>query len=131
VEPAPRGLAPTSSGRAEAIIVNPLFVLPLAFLVGWGLYSACRPRPVFVVRIIDGVPRAARGQVTRGFLQDVAETCARHGVRRGSIRGVAAGRRINLVFSAGIPERCRQQIRNLWGLSGWSALGTSRPRRTA
>ena len=111
--------------------MNPLFVLPITLLVGWGLYSACRPRPVFVVRISDGVPRAARGQVTRGFLQEVSETCARHEVRRGSIRGVAHGRRINLEFSPGIPEPCRQQIRNLWGLSGWSASGRSRPRRLA
>jgi Protein of unknown function (DUF3634) len=111
--------------------VNPLFILPITLLVGWGLYSACRPRPVFVVRISEGVPRAARGQVTRGFLQDVGETCARHRVRRGAIRGVAHGRRINLEFSSGIPGPCRQQIRNLWGLSGWSASGPGRPRRMA
>jgi hypothetical protein len=111
--------------------VNLLFVVPVALLVGGGLYAACRPRSVFVVRIRGGVPRAARGQITRGFLQDVGEICARHGVRRGSIRGVAAGRRINLVFSPGIPGPCRQQIRNLWGVSGWSAGGPSRPRRMA
>lgn len=101
--------------------MNPWLLLPIALLVGGGLYWACRPRSVFVVRIGGGVPRAARGQVTRGFLQDIAEACARHGVRRGSIRGVAEGRRINLVFSPGIPAPCRQQIRNLWGVSGWSA----------
>ena len=112
------------------MLVNPMYVLPLAVLLGWGLYTACRPGSVFVVRIREGVPRAVRGQVTRGFLREIGDTCSRHGVRRGSIRGVAADRRINLVFSAGIPEPCRQQIRNIWGLSGWSATGTSRPRRT-
>ena len=101
--------------------MSAVFMLAAALLVGWGLYSACLPRPVFVVRISDGVPRAARGTVTRAFLRDIAETCARHGVRRGEIRGIAAGRRINLAFSGDMPEPCRQQIRNLWSLSGWSA----------
>ncbi len=103
----------------------------LVLVIGLVLYTVCRPRPLFVVRISDGVPRAARGQVTRGFLQDVAETCARHGVRDGEVRGHAAGRRIELVFSAGIPAPCRQQIRNLWGVSGWSATGQRGPSRTA
>jgi hypothetical protein len=111
--------------------LNYLLVLVLGLVIGWVLYTVCRPRPVFVVRIRDGVARAARGQVTRGFLHDVAEACARHGVRDGEVRGLAAGRRINLVFSSGIPDRCRQQIRNVWGVSGWSASGPSRPNRTA
>lgn len=111
------------------MIAKSLLLLPIALLVGWGVYWACRRRPVFIVRIGDGVPRASRGQVTRGFLQEIAETCARHGVRRGSIRGVADGRRINLMFSPGIPGPCRQQIRNLWGLSGWSTTSPGRPRR--
>lgn len=111
--------------------MNPWLLLPIALLVGWGLYWACRPRPVFVVRIGGGMPRAARGRVTRSFLQDIAEACSRHGVRRGSIRGVPEGRRINLVFSPGIPAPCRQQIRNLWGVSGWFAAGPGRPRPMA
>ena len=83
---------------------------------------------LFVIRITDGVPRAARGQVTRGFLRDVAETCADNGVRGGEIRGIATGRRINLAFSGSIPNLCRQQIRNIWGMSGWSAAGPPGPR---
>jgi hypothetical protein len=117
--------------RRGQIDVNHLLVLVLGLVIGWLLFTVCRPRPVFVVRIRDGVPRAVRGQVTRGFLQDVAETCARHGVRDGEVRGLAAGRRIGLTFSGGIPNRCRQQIRNLWGVSGWSAMGPSKPSRMA
>ena len=109
--------------------MNYLLVVVLGLVIGWVLYTIARPRPVFVVRIKDGVPRAARGQVTRGFLQDVAETCARHGVEAGEVRGLAAGRRIDLVFSGGIPGPCRQQIRNLWGVSGWSASGPRGPKR--
>lgn len=97
-----------------------LMLLALIPLAGWALYSACRPRPVFVVRISEGIPRADRGKVPRGFLQEIAETCARHRVRQGEIRGMAADRRINLSFSAEVPGPCRQQIRNLWGVSGWS-----------
>lgn len=107
-----------------------LLILPLAVLVGAALFAAGRPRSVFVVRIRRGLAHAARGQVTRGFLRDVGDACARHGVRRGSIRGVAAGRRIHLVFSGGIPAPCQQQIRNIWGVSGWSAAATPGPRRT-
>ncbi len=109
--------------------MNYLLLLVLGLVIGWILYTIGRPRPVFVVRLRDGVPRAARGQATRGFLRDVAETCARHGVRDGEVRGIARGRRIDLVFSAGIPDPCRQQIRNVWGVSGWSAAGPSGPKR--
>jgi hypothetical protein len=109
--------------------VSYLLLLVLVLAIGWLLYTICRPRPLFVVRIRGGVPQAVRGQVTRGFLQDVAETCTRHGVHDGEVRGLAAGRRIDLVFSAGIPNPCRQQIRNLWGVSGWSASGPSGPKR--
>ena len=97
-----------------------VLLVGVALLIGWGLYSVCRPKPIFIVRIIEGVPRIARGQVTRGFLQDIADACARHQIRNGEIHGVAAGRRINLMFSREIPKSCQQQVRNLWGLTGWS-----------
>jgi len=110
--------------------VNFVLLLVLGLVIGCVLYTICRPWPVFVVRVRDGVPKATRGQVTRGFLRDVAETCARHGVQDGEVRGIVDGRRINLVFSAGIPAPCRQQIRNVWGVSGWTASGPRGPRRT-
>ncbi len=34
---------------------------------------------------------------------------------------MAEGRRIVLTFSGHVPETCRQQLRNIWNLSGWSA----------
>jgi hypothetical protein len=117
--------------RPEALFVSAVIMLAAALMIGWGLYSACLPRPIFVVRIIDGVPRTARGTVTRGFLRDVAEICTHNGVRRGEIRGIASGRRINLAFSGDMPEAWRQQLRNIWNMSGWSATGPSGPRRTA
>jgi hypothetical protein len=65
----------------------------------------------------------ARGTVTRAFLQEVGDTCGRHGVSDAVVRGEVRGQRIALAFSRGMPEPCRQQLRNLWGLSGWSAAG--------
>jgi hypothetical protein len=101
--------------------VHIIFLMGLVLLVGWGLWSACRPRASFVIRITDGVARAAQGQVTRSFVQEVGEVCRRHGVRRAEVRGITEGRRIVLAFSADMPETCRQQLRNIWNLSGWSA----------
>jgi hypothetical protein len=96
--------------------------LALLALVIWGLWTALRPRPIFVVRIRDRIPRLASGKIAPGFLQEIGEVCGRHGVSRGEVRGVAAeGRRITLAFSGDVPEACRQQLRNLWNLSGWSA----------
>ena len=102
-------------------------LLALGLIVVWGVWSAIHPQPVFVVRVEDGKARAVRGKVTPAFLQQIGETCDRHGVRRGVVRGMANGSRIALAFSGSIPPSCRQQLRNLWHLSGWSA-GPSRPR---
>jgi Protein of unknown function (DUF3634) len=69
---------------------------------------------------MNGVARAARGQVTRTFVREVGEVCRRHGVRRAEVRGIDEGRRIVLSFSGDLPEPCRQQLRNIWNVSGWS-----------
>jgi hypothetical protein len=106
--------------RAEVSLVDVLLTLGLAALVAWGLWSAFRPRPVFVVRIKDGVPRPAKGTVTQAFVHQIGETCRRHHVQQGVVRGVNQGRRIALSFSRGIPPACQQQLRNLWTLTGWS-----------
>lgn len=111
--------------------MTPWFLLSIVPLVVLGVYLVWHRHAAFVVRFGGGTARAVRGQMTRRFLREIAEACARHGVRRGTIRGIPEGRRINLVFSPGIPEPCRQQIRNLWGVSGWSAPGPGRPNRTA
>lgn len=101
-------------------MTNGLIGVGLMILAGWVVYMATRPGGVFVVRVRGGVPRATRGVVTSAFLRDVAEICAQHRVRSGTVRGVADGRRIRLEFSSGMPTACRQQIRNVWEASGWS-----------
>jgi len=95
--------------------------LLLVALAAWAIWSACRPRSAFVIRIVRGVPLVAHGKVAREFLQEVGQTCGRHGVSQGVVRGLVKGKRIALSFSGGMPEPCRQQLRNLWVLSGWSA----------
>jgi hypothetical protein len=97
-------------------VVDVLLKLGLLLLVAWGLWSALRPRPQFVVRITNGVPHVARGKVAATFLQEISAACDRHGVRRGEVRGVAAGTRIALKFSSAMPDRCRQQLRNVWNM---------------
>jgi hypothetical protein len=84
------------------------------------IWAALRPRCAFVVRIRDGVPRVAAGTLTRAFLQEIEDTCARHALRAGVVRGVARNGRIALAFSRSISPPCRQQLRNLWTLKGWS-----------
>jgi hypothetical protein len=95
-----------------------ILTLALVAIPAWALWSLCRPRPAFVVRVEDGVPRVAHGKVAREFLHDVRETCGRHSVTWGEVRGVARDRKISLEFSVEIPEACRQQLRNLWVLTG-------------
>jgi len=94
--------------------------LGLVALGALALWSVFRPRSAFVVRIKNGVPRVAKGTVTQAFLHQIGETCSRHHVRHGVVRGVIKGRRIALSFSRGIPPTCQQQLRNLWTLTGWS-----------
>jgi hypothetical protein len=97
------------------------FQLGLTVLVLWAIWTALRPRSIFVVRIKKGVPRVVTGTVTRAFVHQIGETCGRHGVSHGVVRGVVKGRTIALAFAGGIPPSCQQQLRNIWALSGWSA----------
>jgi hypothetical protein len=116
-----------SLSKCWDVTVGPMLTLVLAAVAGWGLWQACRPRSAFVIRIKAGVPRAVQGKVTREFLNEVGRACGRHQVRQGVVRGLVKDQRIALSFSGGIPEPCRQQLRNLWGVSGWSA--GPRPKR--
>jgi Protein of unknown function (DUF3634) len=97
------------------------FLIALLGFGLWAIWSAARPRPAFVVRIASGVPRVARGTVAGAFLSDVGDVCRRHGVRDGAVLGVVKEGRIALEFSGDISAPCRQQLRNVWSISGWSA----------
>jgi Protein of unknown function (DUF3634) len=98
-----------------------VLLITLTVLVLWGLWSVARPRAAFVVRIANGTPHVAHGTVTQAFLQEMREVCGRNQVKNGVVRGVVKDRRIALEFSDGMPAPCRQQLRNLWLMSGWSA----------
>jgi Protein of unknown function (DUF3634) len=102
-------------------MIGLVLTIALAAAVLWALWSVSRPRPAFVVRIVRGLPQVARGTVTPAFVQEVAEVCRRHGVRDGTVRGMVQDRRIALAFSGNMPAPCRQQLRNLWNISGWSS----------
>ena len=103
------------------MVLHGLFTLALLGLIGWGVWQACRPRSVFVVEVEDGIPRVIRGRVTRAFLSSIHEACRHHDVTRGSIRGRAHGDQVALDFRGAFPDACRQQLRNVWVISGWSS----------
>jgi len=96
-------------------------VLLIAGWIIWGLWRAGQPRRVFVVRITDGKPQAVTGRVTPAFLARVREVAAEHGVKSGRVWGLARGTWIHLGFSRQIAAPGRQQLRNWWAVSGWSA----------
>jgi hypothetical protein len=114
-----------SWGReAEDREARPMELLPYLFvaaLVIAGISLAVHFSYSFSVRIVDGQPQVRRGKLTPAFLAELREACARHGVKSGSVRGLARGGRIALVFSHNIPPACRQQLRNWWAMSGWAA----------
>lgn len=90
-------------------------------LIAVAVWFAVQPRCAFIVRIADGHPKAIRGKVTASFLEQVRETCERHGVRNGMVRGLIRGKRIALSFSRSLPPAGQQQLRNWWANWGWSA----------
>lgn len=94
-------------------------------MVGWGVWRALQPRSTFVVKVVNGVPRVTQGNVTRAFLSSVGDACRHHGVIRGTIRGQAQGNQVSLDFHGDFPAPCRQQLRNIWVMSGWAG-GRSR-----
>ncbi len=77
---------------------------------------ACRPRPVFVIRIRDGTARASRGPVPQAFVGQVHDICREHHISTGTIRGFLVRKRIVLACSRHIPPPCRQRIRNIWNI---------------
>jgi hypothetical protein len=88
----------------------------IAGAVAWWQITA-RQR-VFVIRVRDRVPSVAKGKVSQAFVIELKDVLQRHGIGRGSIYGVRRGQAVLLSFSAGIPERARQALRNVWALHG-------------
>ena len=90
--------------------------LVLVLVVVVAVLLACRPRPVFVIRIRDGTARAARGPVPQAFVGQVQDVCREQHLSTGTIRGFLVRKRIVLAFSRHIPPPCHQRIRNIWNI---------------
>ena len=89
-------------------------------LVGLGIGAAWwifHPRPVFVVRIRNGLARVSGGVVARAFLAAIDDECRRSGITSGTVKGILKGGRLSLAFSRNIPQECRQRLRNVWQLT--------------
>jgi hypothetical protein len=83
----------------------------VVLIVAWVLL---RPNPAFVIRIENGIARAAKGRVPAAFLWELNTTCQREHIRQGVIRGLRFRYGVLLRFSQSIPRDRRQGIRNLW-----------------
>jgi hypothetical protein len=103
------------------ILASRIALAAIAAAVVWFLWRSSHPKPVFVVEIQGGQPRAVQGVVTPAFLELLRDVLTRHGLQTGTIRGLARGARIGLVFSDQFPAAARQQVLNWWAMSGWNA----------
>jgi hypothetical protein len=103
-------------------VLGKVLILAGGGVVAWLLWRAGRPARVFDVRLTGGTPAATAGAVTAAFLNRVREVAADHGIAAGRVWGVADRTgRVRLMFSSHFPEPARQQLRNWWAASGWSA----------
>ncbi len=109
-----------SSSLDRSLDLHFLVTLALLGLIGWAIWLACQPRSVFVIRIEGGQPRVVRGTATKAFLAEIRALCLHHGVTQGTVRGEVHGSQIGLNLRGPFPPACRQQLRNVWVMSGWS-----------
>ncbi len=100
--------------------ITDVVVVLIVGALGFALWRASRPRPVFVIRVVDGQPQVVDGTVTPAFLQRVREVAAANAIARATVSGVVHGAFIRLQFSAEINEAGRQQLRNWWATFGWA-----------
>lgn len=95
-----------------------VFRLIVVAVAGCIIVALARKRYVFEIRVSDGVPVVRRGQVTRAFLDVLAEACRADGVTRGWVAGVPRGGRMTLKFSHHFAPGTQQRVRNQWHATG-------------
>ena len=89
--------------------------LAVVAAVAWVIWKLVRPRALFVIDLVDGMPRTKSGKITAAVLNDLGGICRENEIKRGRIRGVARrGGRIALQFSHEFSPGLQQQIRNYW-----------------
>ena len=101
-----------------------VIVLGFGAALGWSFWRSSTSRALFTVGIQGGQPVRMHGTVTDAFLRRVREVAVAHGIGDGKINGYPHGRMIRLRFSREIPPAARQQLRNWWAMSGWTAPGS-------
>ncbi len=86
-----------------------------------GTLAGLPARAAFEIRIQEGHPRVVRGTVTKAFLGEIRALCLHDGVTWGTVRGQIRGNQIGLDLREPLPPAYRQQLRNVWVMSEWSA----------
>lgn len=75
-------------------------------------------RPLYRIDFVDGRARLRHGSPPPGFVSGCDDIAQRFDIRRGSVCCVGRGAGARLRFSAGVPERARQPLRNIWSPPG-------------
>ncbi len=95
----------------------------VVLVLAW--WFAQRRSYVFFIAVTNGTSQVKQGKVAGPFLDQVRTVFQEHSVANAWIGGVRQGRRIRLMFSPSVPAACRQQLRNVWALVGWTPAGIS------
>lgn len=99
-------------------MLEQLIVLFVLVALGWLLWLAAQPRPLFVIEIRNGIPHLKKGKVTDSFLNGIAEVCRLSGTQSGTIKAYRQNQRTRIQCSSSISFGCQQQLRNMIH-AGW------------
>jgi hypothetical protein len=92
-------------------MIERLALLGVAIAV---MIAILRPRYAFKVSVADGRAQLKSGEVPQRFVDEVSSILASNGVNKATVAGVRFAGHTRLQFSRGVPETCRQRVRNTW-----------------
>ncbi len=97
--------------------MNIVLSLLLVGAVLAGAIYAFRPRPLFVLLILDRKILVKRGKVPPEFIRDCEDMMTTLPIPDSTLTGWERSGRVVLGFSAEIPKNRHQNFRNLWHLN--------------
>lgn len=84
--------------------------------------------PRYSIEIVNGCARVRRGSPPHGFVSACEDIAGLYGIEHGRIECIGRGTRARLRFSASIPQRAHQPLRNAWTPPSTPGKGGSRAR---